>query len=164
MNRFRGFISSLSVLVMITGCSAKNNLTPSSMITEKEGTHVATNSPKGKGALVAYYPHSGSLLQGFTWFQPFIINGKDAGNIPPHKNITCYITPGTYIVSTTHGGFGLPNNFREQAKRAFTVVEGKTTYVQFNVSKGANSSRIQVVAGSKSNASTTEPATDKCKI
>lgn len=154
----------VSLLLFISGCSTNNNeMSQATINPEKEVNEITINTPKGKGTLVAYYPHSGSLLQGFTWFQPFIINGKNAGNIQPHKHIVCHLAPGTYAVSTTLGGFGLPNSLREQAKKEFTVIAGETTFVQFNVSKGAHRSSVQIVPGSKTNASTTKLA-GKCKI
>lgn len=151
------------VFIYISGCST-NNSTPSNGVSSKiEPTGSDFPSPHGKGTLVAYYPHNGSLLKGFTWFQPFIINGKNAGNIQPKKHIACHLAPGTYTISTTLGGFGLPNSLRKQANQKFTVTSGKTTYVQFNVNKGAYSSSVQISSGSKAVASTTQKG-GKCAI
>lgn len=158
----RASIVMLFVLFVISGCST-NNPSSNSVNSEVVNSNSFTTPPKGKGALIAYYPHSGSLLQGFTWFQPFIINGKNAGNIQPHKHIVCHLSPGTYVVSTTSGGFGLPNSLREKAQKEFTVVAGETTFVQFNVNMGAHRSSVRIVPGSISNAATTKPG-DKCKI
>ncbi|MBO6549449.1 MAG: DUF2846 domain-containing protein [Rhizobiales bacterium] len=154
----------VSLLLCVSGCSTNNNeISQVTTNPEKEVNQIAINSPKGKGTLIAYYPHSGSLLQGFTWFQPLIVNGKTAGNIQPNKHIVCYLAAGSYTVSTTSGGFGLPNNLRQQAKKNFTVVAGKTTYVKFNFQMGAHRSSVQIVPGSKTNASTTKLA-GNCKI
>jgi len=162
-NTIKTTLTILLILLGVSGCSTDKNPTLSSDA-ESQKKAISTKTPpaNGMGSLIAYYPHSGSLLQGFSWFQPFIINGKNAGNIPPKKHIVCHLTPGIYLVSTTFGGFGLPNNLRHQAKRKFTVIAGKTTYVQFNVSSGAYKS-VQIVSGSQALASSTQAA-DECSL